>query len=105
MGIESTVWKERIMNIWGITSTHGSQGVAGVKGVEAAKAAEAAVNQGVGEVRDTVALSVDAVQAAGAAGDIRLDKVSAIRAAIADGSYETPEKLNLALDRLLERLA
>ena len=56
-------------------------------------------------MRDTVALSVDAVQAAGAAGDIRLDKVSAIRAAIADGSYETPEKLDLALDRLLERLA
>ncbi len=93
------------MNIWGITSTHGSQSVAGVKGVEAAKAAEAAVNQGVGEVRDTVALSVDAVQAAGATGDIRLDKVNAIRAAIADGSYETPEKLDLALDRLLERLA
>ena len=38
-GIGSTVWKERIMNIWGITSTHGSQGVTGVKGVEAAKAA------------------------------------------------------------------
>ena len=27
-----------------------------------------------------------------------------IRAAIADGSYETPEKLDMALDRLLERL-
>ena len=93
------------MNIWGITSTHGSQGVVGVRGVEAAKATEAAVNQGVSEVRDTVALSVDAVQAAGASGDIRLDKVNAIRAAIADGSYETPEKLDLALDRLLERLS
>jgi negative regulator of flagellin synthesis FlgM len=58
----------------------------------------------VGDVRDTVAVSVDAVQAAGNAGDIRLDKINAIRAAIADGSYETPEKLDLALDRLLERL-
>jgi negative regulator of flagellin synthesis FlgM len=55
-------------------------------------------------VRDTVALSVDGVQAAGAAGDIRLDNVAAIRAAIADGSYETPEKLDIALDRLLGRL-
>ena len=92
------------MSIWGITSTHGSQGVAGLKGVEAAKAADAAVNNGVGEVRDSVSLSVDAVQAAGTASEIRLDRVNAIRAAIADGSYETPEKLDLALDRLLERL-
>ena len=35
----------------------------------------------------------------------RMARVNAIRAAIADGSYETPEKLDLALDRLLERLA
>jgi hypothetical protein len=30
--------------------------------------------------------------------------VNAIRAAIADGSYETPEKLDLALERMLDRL-
>ena len=95
------------MNIWGVTSTHGSQGLGAVKGVEATKAAaaaEAAVNQGVTEVRDAVTLSVDAVRAADATADIRFDRVNAIRAAIADGSYETPEKLDLALDRLLERL-
>ena len=34
-----------------------------------------------------------------------MDKVAAIKAAIADGSYDTPEKLDIALDRLLERLA
>lgn len=93
------------MNIWGITSTLGSQGVAGVKGVEAAKAAAgAAANQGVGEVRDAVTLSIDAVRAADATADVRLDRINAIRAAIADGSYETPEKLDIALDRLLDRL-
>ena len=49
-------------------------------------------------------LSVDAVRAAESTGDIRFDRVNAIRAAIADGSYETPEKIDLALDRLLDRL-
>jgi anti-sigma28 factor (negative regulator of flagellin synthesis) len=90
------------MNIWGVFSTQGSQGVGAVKGLEAAQAA--AQQQGVGEVQDAVTLSVDAVRSADAAADIRLDRVNAIRAAIADGSYETPEKLDLALERLLERL-
>ena len=93
------------MNIFGVFSTHGAQATGAVRGVEAAHATEAAGRQqGVGEVHDAVALSVDAVQAAGAASDIRFDRVNAIRAAIADGSYETPEKLDLALDRLLDRL-
>jgi anti-sigma28 factor (negative regulator of flagellin synthesis) len=93
------------MNIFGVFSTQGSQGLGGVKGVEAAQAATAsAPQQGVGEVHDAVTLSVDAVKAAGAAGDIRFDRVAAIKAAIADGSYETPDKLDIALDRLLDRL-
>jgi len=58
----------------------------------------------VGEVHDAVTLSTEAVRAAESSSDIRMDKVAAIRAAIADGSYETAEKLDVALDRLLERL-
>jgi negative regulator of flagellin synthesis FlgM len=90
------------MNIFGVFSTQGSQGLGAVKGVEAAKSA--APQQGVGEVHDAVTLSVDAVKAAGATSDIRFDRVAAIKAAIADGSYETPDKLDAALDRLLDRL-
>jgi negative regulator of flagellin synthesis FlgM len=94
------------MNIFGVFSTQGSQGLAGVKGVEAAQSAKAAApQQGVGEVHDAVTLSVDGVKAADATADIRFDRVNAIRAAIADGSYETPDKLDAALDRLLERLS
>ncbi|MGZ8993694.1 MAG: flagellar biosynthesis anti-sigma factor FlgM [Burkholderiaceae bacterium] len=37
--------------------------------------------------------------------DIRADKVADIRAQIASGAYETDEKLNVALDRLLDELA
>jgi anti-sigma28 factor (negative regulator of flagellin synthesis) len=90
------------MNIWGVLATHGSQGVGAVKGLEATQAA--AGQQGIGEVHDAVTLSVDAVRAADATADIRLDRVNAIRAAIADGSYDTADKLDLALDRLLDRL-
>ena len=36
--------------------------------------------------------------------NVRTDLVSAVRRAIADGSYETPEKLDIAVARLLERL-
>lgn len=87
------------MNIWGVFATQGTQGVGAVKGLEAA------VKQpGVGEVHDAVTLSVDAIRASDATADIRLDRVNAIRAAIADGSYETGDKLDAALDRLLDRL-
>ena len=93
------------MNILGVFSTHGASAAGAVKGVEAAQASQAAAaQQGVGEVHDAVTLSVDAVRAADAASDIRFDRVNAIRAAIADGSYETPEKLDAALDRLLDSL-
>ena len=93
------------MNIFGVFSAQGSQGLSAIKGVEAAKAAQDAAQQGVGEVHDAVNISTDAVRAAETTSDIRMDKVAAIKAAIADGSYDTPEKLDIALDRLLERLA
>jgi negative regulator of flagellin synthesis FlgM len=37
--------------------------------------------------------------------DIREDRVAAIRAEIARGIYETPEKLDIALSRLLDEIA
>jgi negative regulator of flagellin synthesis FlgM len=93
-----------MMNIFGVFSTQGTQGVGGLKGVDASQAATHKGVGGVGEVHDAVTLSVDGVRAADATSDIRLDRVNAIRAAIADGSYDTPEKLDIALDRLLDRL-
>jgi negative regulator of flagellin synthesis FlgM len=36
--------------------------------------------------------------------EIRHEKVEAIRREIAEGVYETPEKLELALDRLIDEL-
>lgn len=36
--------------------------------------------------------------------DIRADRVAELRAAIASGSYETEEKVGVALDRLLDEI-
>jgi negative regulator of flagellin synthesis FlgM len=37
--------------------------------------------------------------------EIREDRVASIRAQIASGAYETPEKLDVALSRLLDEIA
>ncbi len=55
---------------------------------------------------DTVELS-EVAQTLGALepdADIRVNKVLAVRSAIADGTYETQEKLEIAVKRLLEAL-
>lgn len=93
------------MNIFSVSSTQGSAAVGGVKGVEATEGTNRTTAAGLTEVNDSVSLSVDAVQAADAASEIRFDRVNAIRAALADGTYETPDKLDAALDRLLDRLS
>lgn len=92
------------MQIFGVSAANGSQALSGVKAIDGAGATKSAA--GVGDVRDAVSLSVDGVRAAEAAAtsDIRFDRVQAIRAAIAEGTYETAEKLDVALDRLLESL-
>ncbi|MEM6688568.1 MAG: flagellar biosynthesis anti-sigma factor FlgM [Planctomycetota bacterium] len=38
-------------------------------------------------------------------GDIRIEKVAQIRRQIAEGSYDTPDKLDAALDKLLDQFA
>ena len=58
---------------------------------------------------DTVELSQQAREASQAAPDegieaIRMDVVARVRAEIAAGTYETPQKIEALLDRLLEDL-
>lgn len=57
---------------------------------------------------DQLDLSAEAQQLVAAeatGGDVRADRVATIRQALADGTYETPEKLSVALDRLLDQFA
>ena len=37
--------------------------------------------------------------------EVRQDRIDSIRASIAQGDYETPEKLDLALERMLDEMA
>lgn len=48
---------------------------------------------------------LDASSQIAGGGEIRIDRVAELRRQIADGSYETPEKMDAALDRLLDQFA
>ncbi len=58
------------------------------------------------KIQDEVNISDAArlVEQAKQAPDIRQDRVQAIRAQIASGTYETAGKLNVAVDRLLNEI-
>jgi len=48
---------------------------------------------------------LNATTAIAGGGEIRIDRVAEIRRQIADGSYETPEKMDAALDHMLDQFA
>lgn len=52
---------------------------------------------------DQLDISAEAAEASQAS-DVRSDRVAEIRAQIASGAYETPEKLDAAVDRLLDQI-
>jgi anti-sigma28 factor (negative regulator of flagellin synthesis) len=53
----------------------------------------------------TSANRLDSASPIAGGGEIRIDRVAEIRRQIADGSYDTPEKMDAALDRFLDELA
>lgn len=98
------------MQIYGSTQVHGPQGIGAPHANRAAQPAPrpAAANQA-----DSVEISPEA-QAAQAAEqlsakiaelpDIRQDRVNELRAKIASGAYETDERIDGALERLLDEI-
>ncbi len=102
------------MNIHGPSHVHGPHGVNGphfnrANGPRSGKAVAGPADQ-----LDISPAAEAAIQAAeggaaegGAAesGEIRADLVARVRGEIASGTYETPEKLNAALDRLLDEVS
>ena len=102
------------MNIHGPSHVHGPHGVNGphfnrANGPQSGKAAASPADQ-----LDISPAAEAAIQAAeggaaegGAAesGGIRSDLVARVRGEIASGTYETPEKLDAALDRLLDEVS
>lgn len=92
------------MQIYGPSQIHGAQPLAGP---HAARPAQSCSTSPAGQTSDRLELSA-AGQIAGRLAeipDIRADRVAEIRAALADGTYETADKLDVALDRLLDEIA
>ena len=94
------------MNIYGTQFVHGAHAISGPHTTKSQQPSP--LQQAVSpQVKDQVTLSSAAQQAHGAAestasiGEIRFDLVNRLRMEIAAGTYETPEKLNSALEKML----
>ncbi|TWT33647.1 hypothetical protein KOR34_34800 [Posidoniimonas corsicana] len=87
------------MQIHGATHVHGPQGLAGPHSNRPSQGASAPRPQTV----DQLDISPEAAAASGA-GEVRTDLVNSLKSQIASGAYETPEKLDAALDRLLDQI-
>jgi negative regulator of flagellin synthesis FlgM len=92
------------MQINGLTQIHGAQSISGPHASRGVAGCQSCSTSSVGDQLDIS----PAGQLAGQLADIpaiRADRVADIRAALANGTYETPDKLNTALERLLDEIA
>lgn len=88
----------------GISKVHGPHGINAPHAPFRGQAADgAAKTQAVGD-SVTISSAAEAALHATETSGIRQDVVSRIRAEIASGTYETPGKLDVALDRLLDQM-
>jgi len=91
------------MHIYGPAQLHGAQPIGPP---HAAKVNRPAATPSSGPIQDEVQIS-DAGRLLDQVHDlpaIRQDRVSQIRQQIAEGTYETPEKLQIAVERLLDEI-
>ena len=92
------------MQIYGPSHVHSAQPISSP---HAARSAEPTSSPSSPSIGDRLDIS-EAGQLAGRMAEIpeiRADRVQELRAAILNGSYETDDKLNVALDRLLDEIA
>ncbi|MFO0901482.1 MAG: flagellar biosynthesis anti-sigma factor FlgM [Pirellulales bacterium] len=102
--------EDLIMHIHGPAHLHGAQPLNAphrVTGVQTPVETSFASPTSYSTPTDTVEFSSEAnlISQVHDLPDIRADRVAQIRAQIAAGAYETDEKLNTALDRLLDEFA
>ena len=91
------------MHIYGPAHLHGAQPVGPPHSARLSKpgaASESAPIQDELEISDTARLVEQAKQVP----EVRQDRIDQIRAEIADGTYETDEKLDIAMGRLLDEI-
>jgi len=91
------------MHVYGPAHLHGPQAI---NAPHSARISQSGSTSEAAPIRDELQLS-DAGQLIGKAHDlpdVRWDRVNQIRAQIANGTYETDAKLNVALGRLLDEI-
>ena len=89
------------MNIDGIHPVTGPQGIepsSAIRGAE--RIGEATETSDVVEMSEAAKLAAKVQELP----EVRTELVEQVRAEIADGTYETPERIELTVDRLMEEL-
>jgi negative regulator of flagellin synthesis FlgM len=91
------------MHIYGPSQLHGPQAIGAPHG---ARPAQPMTRPEAPQIADEVNISEAArlVEQAQGLPDIREDRVEAVRQQIAAGTYETGDKLNAAVERLLDEI-
>ena len=91
------------MQIYGPSQLHGAQSI---QGPHTNRVAQSQPGERTASTGDQLDISSAGLLAArlNDVPEIRQDRVDALRAAIADGSYETADKLDAALERLLDEI-
>ena len=97
------------MNIYGTQLAHGAHALSGPHSAKPQQATGTQLTAPT-QAKDEVTLSSAAQQAnqtsetSASSGEIRFDLVNRIRSEIVAGTYETPEKLDAALEKMLVSL-
>jgi len=101
--------KERTMNITNSPNIQPFQNIQGLQRTHAGSGnAESAASKT--SLRDTVSFSDEALRLSevgksnGESPRIRFDLVNRVKAEIAAGTYDTPEKMDIALERMASRI-
>jgi len=92
------------MQIHGPTQVHGPQSVNAPHRIQAPRPAAQAGHVAGADQLD-ISREADMISRVREVPDIRADRVAENRAAIEAGTYETPEKLDIAVGRLLDEIS
>ncbi len=96
------------MRIQGPVNVHGAQPINGPHQIESAKSAEETTATSQADQLDISQEAELASKVAELSGqiqdipDVRADRIASIREAIEQGTYETEDKLDIALDRFID---
>ena len=92
------------MQIYGFGQIHQAHAVKPTQRFEEAREVGATQSSHYGPDELQISSQAQQALAAGETSSVRTDKIAAIRQQIANGTYETPEKLEIAMSRLFDAL-